>query len=507
MVTFDSRDPGTTRAEWARDERWAILPQLDLDGVTRVIVLAAHPDDETLGAGGLMAEAFSRGVAVSVVVVTNGDASHPGSPTLGPTELASLRSAEVRSALELLAPGTPLVELGLGDGTLASIAPELQSRLAEAVGQAAQTASRTPVEGVRPDAAAAAPPQGAGRTLLVAPWRGDGHPDHRAVGDAAAWLADRFGFELLEYPVWLWHWSRPDDSATPWADFVSLPLSEWSAVSKDQAISAHRTQVEALSAAPGDEALLHATFLANFDRDDEIFVRSAPAGNGVAGGAPAEQGTAGHPASTTAPDARPRTLPAEYFENTYARADDPWGFVNRWYESRKRAVTVSALPRQHYASGFEIGCSIGVLTEQLAARCDTLLAVDIAPAAIERARQRLARATNVTLRVADVSQSAVEGSFDLVVLSEVGYYFDAAVLDAVLAKIDAALAADGQFVACHWRHEVGDYLQTGDEVHERIAAFAGAARWNRLARHLEDDFVLEVYSRDPRSVAAETGLL
>ncbi|UFS60442.1 bifunctional PIG-L family deacetylase/class I SAM-dependent methyltransferase [Subtercola endophyticus] len=494
MVTFDSREPGTTRAEWAADARWAGLPELTLDSVDRLIVVAAHPDDETLGAGGLIAECFAREIAVTVVIVTNGDASHPGSPTLDAEGLAAARSREVREAVDLLGPGTPIVELGFGDGTLAD-SPEavhaaLVRVLSSIVGEGATAAS-----------------SGA-RTLLAAPWRGDEHPDHRVIGELCATLADEHGLELLEYPIWLWHWGSPDAPQTPWSDFVSLPLSDWSALSKDRAISAHRSQTEPLSPAPGDEALLHATFLANFDRDDEIFVRAATTtpdarSDATATITPSPTTTSGTPAATSSAVA----MPAEYFDATYARSPDPWGFTDRWYEERKRAATLAALPRQRYSRGFEVGCSIGVLTEQLAPRVAALLSVDIAPAAVEKARERLAAAPNVTFRVANAATSPIDGPYDLIVFSEVGYYFTESTLDAVLDRFGTALSSDGHFIACHWRHPVSDYLQTGDEVHARIAAFAEGTGWSRLVQHHEEDFLLEVYSPDPRSVAAETGLV
>ncbi|MCU1481490.1 MAG: SAM-dependent methyltransferase [Subtercola sp.] len=484
MVTFDSRDPGTTRAEWAKDPRFAELPVATLDDVSRLIVVAAHPDDETLGAGGLIAECFGREIAVTVVVVTNGDASHPDSPTLGAAGLAAARSREVREALDLLAPGTPVVELGYGDGRLAADPQNVHTALVNGL-------SSIMGEGATPASSGT-------RTLLAAPWRGDEHPDHRVVGETCAVFAAQHGLELLEYPIWLWHWGTPDAPQTPWPDFVRLPLSDWGALSKDRAISAHRSQTEPLSPAPGDEALLHATFLANFDRDDEIFVRAQPAPDARSGPERAETG------ATTASSA---AMPGEYFDATYARSADPWGFTDRWYEERKRAATLAALPRQRYSSGLEVGCSIGVLTEQLAPRVAALLALDIAPAAIEQARERLAAAPNVTFRVANAATSPIDGPYDLIVFSEVGYYFEKSTLDAVLDRFGTALSADGHLVACHWRHPVSDYLQTGDEVHERIAAFAERIGWSRLVRHDEIDFLLEVYSPDARSVAAETGLL
>ena len=71
------------------------------------------------------------------------------------------------------------------------------------------------------------------------------------------------------------------------------------------------------------------------------------------------------------------TLGQPYFDDLYRHHPDPWGFRTRWYETRKRQMTMAALPDQHYASVFEPGCSIGLLTRLLAARSDRVLAMDI----------------------------------------------------------------------------------------------------------------------------------
>ncbi|PPF75251.1 hypothetical protein C5B96_16940, partial [Subtercola sp. Z020] len=345
-------------------------------------------------------------------------------------------------------------------------------------------------------------------TLLVCPWRGDGHRDHRVVGEVCAALAAAMAaapapaagpaggtVRLVEYPIWLWHWGAPSaaagaETAAPWSSFTALPVPRDIRAAKLAAIAAHRSQTAPLSSSPGDEALLNPTFLQNFDHDREVFIVSE---------SPQHRG----------PEKRTPQLTADYFDDTYARHDDPWGFTDRWYEERKRAVTLAALPRAHFENTFEIGCSIGVLTAQLAPRTDRLLGVDIAPAAIERARQRLATDPHVELAVLDVAETfpAGAGPFDLILLSEVGYYFDEATLRRVLDGVAASLRPDGVFVACHWRHPVADYLQSGDGVHRVIAEVAATAGWTRSAHHLEEDFVLDVFAPDARSVAGQTGLL
>jgi LmbE family N-acetylglucosaminyl deacetylase len=420
VVRFDSSKPGTPASTWAADPRLHDRPALGLDGVTALFVVAAHPDDETLGAGGLIAACSARGIPVRVVVVTDGG------------ELAERRAAEFAAALrELGATGTIL---GFADGATRENRDGIRAALAPIIG---------------------ALPAGA---LIAAPWRGDGHRDHRVVGEVIAELAERR--RLVEYPVWLWHWGEPASDDVPWKSFASLPIDS---ARKARALDEYASQRE------GEEPVLRADFLENFARDSELFVTAD-------------------------------SLGAEYFEAIHDRRADPWGFESRWYEQRKRDVTLASLPDESYGRGLEIGCSIGVLTDRLAARVDDLLAVDVSGSAVERARARLGDRARV--EQADVLAAFPPGTFDMVVLSEVGYYFGREGLSRVLDSIEASLAPDGVLLACHWRHPVADYPLTGDEVHEALRERAVTL----TVEHIERDFVLGIYRLDGRSVAERTGL-
>ncbi|MBA3732516.1 MAG: hypothetical protein H0W93_09280 [Gammaproteobacteria bacterium] len=96
-----------------------------------------------------------------------------------------------------------------------------------------------------------------------------------------------------------------------------------------------------------------------------------------------------------------------------------------------------------------------------------------------------------------------EGVFDLIVISEIGYYFHADDLTRVVERALAALSQDGALLACHWRPAVADYALTGDQVH---ASLNETIDLPRLLRHEEDDFLLELWSRDDRSVATQENL-
>jgi SAM-dependent methyltransferase len=198
------------------------------------------------------------------------------------------------------------------------------------------------------------------------------------------------------------------------------------------------------------------------------------------------------------------TLPPAYFDAMYAESGDPWGFTSRWYERRKYALTLAALPRERYRRGFEPGCSIGVLTALLAQRCDSLLATDVAAAAVVTARERLAGHDGVQVRELAVPQDWPAGRFDLIVLSEIGYYLSADDLELMLDRAVAALEPGGTLVAAHWRHPVDDYPLRGDDVHDLLAT---SPELHRLVRHEEADLLLEVFETDPAmSVAQRSGL-
>lgn len=200
------------------------------------------------------------------------------------------------------------------------------------------------------------------------------------------------------------------------------------------------------------------------------------------------------------------STPAGYFEDMYAGAPDPWHLSERWYEQRKHALTVAALTRDRYGSAFEPGCSVGALTALLAPRCDRLLATDRVPAALEQARRRLGDPPGLTLELMAVPERFPAGGFDLVVLSELGYYLDGPGLDRLLTAATASLLPGGELVAVHWRHPVPDHALTGDRVHQQLGAARGL---QRVSRHEEADFLLEVFARIPpvpRTVAEREGL-
>ena len=201
------------------------------------------------------------------------------------------------------------------------------------------------------------------------------------------------------------------------------------------------------------------------------------------------------------------TLGLDYFTGVYASAADPWGLADRWYEARKYALTVALLPRRRYGAAFEPGCSIGVLTAKLAPRCASLLACDAIDSAVTSARTRTAGLPGVRVERRLVPRDWPPGEFDLIVFSEILYYFDDGDLDHVLRLGTSALRQDGHLLAVHWRHPAPDHPRTGDAAHQALAGHPGLAR---LAGYRDPDFAAEVYTRadgDLRSVAQAGGIV
>lgn len=189
-----------------------------------------------------------------------------------------------------------------------------------------------------------------------------------------------------------------------------------------------------------------------------------------------------------------RALPADYFEKMYAAQADPWDFESRWYERRKYALSTAMLPRQRYRRAFEPGCSIGVLTELLAQRCDSMIATDIVPSALESARRRL-DGHDVDFRLWALGEEPwPDGTFDLIVISKVGYYLTFTQFAEAMAGVVEHLEPGGTLLCAHWRHIVPEYPQNGDMVHSAVRQTAGLAQ---LASYQDEDVLIDVLVKGP----------
>lgn len=211
---------GTPESDWRDWLSQQPLPestaaQLVASG-QRAVVVAPHPDDEVLAAGGLLAQLARLGRKACVIAVTDGGASHPGSTVWSAERLARQRPVETARALAALGVEAPVVRLQLRDGELAGSIGRLAGLLQSLL---------TPDD------------------VLFTTWRLDGHPDHEATGRACAQAAMATGAQLVEVPVWAWHWAAPGDLRLPWSSACLVPLDPGIVERKCAALQAFRSQL------------------------------------------------------------------------------------------------------------------------------------------------------------------------------------------------------------------------------------------------------------------------
>jgi len=185
-----------------------------------------------------------------------------------------------------------------------------------------------------------------------------------------------------------------------------------------------------------------------------------------------------------------------HFEALYAADEDPWDVRAAWYEQRKRALLLASLGKARYRSVFEPGCGNGEMSAELAARCDQLLACDGAASAVAAARRRLhgtADAVRIEQRSLPAQWPDADAErFDLIVISELAYYFDGAVLEDLLTRAQALLDAGGELVMCHYLHDFDDRVTSTATAHALADMLRGMAR---VVHHRDQDFLLEIWQR------------
>lgn len=401
------------------------LPVRKIDFESALIV-APHPDDESLGCGGLIALMRRAGKRVDVVFVSDGGASHPESAE----NIPKIRRTEALAALAHLdVPADRAHFLNLPD----SHVPHPHDDRFE---PAAQRIANL-LENIQPQ-------------TLFTPWRRDKHHDHiatTALVNRALELAD-LDARLIEYPIWVWEATSHEQAPTSgemrgWRLDVSAVLAQ-----KRAAIYAHRSQTSDLIADDPNGFVLSEGQIGRFLTPHELYFEPAQ-------------------------PAQDATLSPAYFEGMYAEKDDPWEFASSAYEAAKYADSLATLPHERYANAYEVGCSIGVFTRQLAGRVDRLLAVDAAANALGQARERCADLPHVRFAEQHVPEQWADGQFDLIVVSEVAYYLGDADLARLHERIVGSLAPNGQLLLVHWTPFVADYPQTGDGVHDFFLARDG----------------------------------
>jgi len=187
------------------------------------------------------------------------------------------------------------------------------------------------------------------------------------------------------------------------------------------------------------------------------------------------------------------TLGSAYFEGLYQTDDDPWKFATSAYEAEKYARTLEALGDEPVRAALEVGCSIGVFTAALARRCDHVTATEISPTALASARRRCSAQRNIDFRLVQSNGEPLGGPYDLVVLSEVVYFWDDADVAAFATQFEQALAPGGRVVLVHWLGET-DYPKSADAG---VDAFRRALRAPYAVEKAERtaDYRLDVWRR------------
>lgn len=198
------------------------------------------------------------------------------------------------------------------------------------------------------------------------------------------------------------------------------------------------------------------------------------------------------------------TTSKEFFEQMYTTIEDPWAFASNEYEQQRYATILGFVPRGRFRRVFEPGCSIGELTARLAARCGFVTAIDIAEAAVNTARDRCCGRDNVDVHQGSLLDDMPAGPFDLVVFSEIGYYFVTAQLVELAHEIASRIEPRGQLIAAHWTGKSPDHLLPGHHVHEILREHLPMEHLHH-ENHESDDrdgFVLDIWRRRESTLAA-----
>jgi LmbE family N-acetylglucosaminyl deacetylase len=404
-------------------------------GFSRATVVAAHPDDETLGAGGLLQRLAAEGTDIRLVVATDGAAAFPRSSREQQRELGRVRRGELQDSLGAQGLGDIEVQwLGLPDSALNEHTDELTGALRDLID---------------------------GSDLCLMPWPDDPHPDHREAGRAAR-LAAPVTTHCWSYPIWLWHWLRPDDPAIPWSRAFAHRLRSDTRTRKSAAINASVSQLK--PGPNGEEPILPREVLAHFERDTEVFFREPPT----------------------------RSARRSRFNDLYDGEPDPWQVSSRFYERRKRAIALAALPDERYGIAVEPACGTGAFTRELGPRCDRLLAFDPVPVAVDHAQAATAGLPQVRVHVGEIPGDLPDGPVDLLVYSEILYYLDDEDLAATIERSVAAVRPGGHLLAVHWLPWAPEAPRDGRDAHRHLLAHASL---EKLVEHVDEDFLLHVLRR------------
>ncbi|MDB5991884.1 MAG: hypothetical protein JWQ10_3287 [Herbaspirillum sp.] len=262
----DALDPSvaTDEALWRDSHRLAQVPLVPAETLiaadSRAVIVAPHPDDEVLGCAGLLMHLSRLGNKILLVAVSDGERSHHSGHRGDSSHSShSSHSSESAFSADLLARVRP--------------AETTQALLRLGVAHITIVRAQLPDSGVAQHRARLQDLLGAylqpGDTVFAS-WQRDGHPDHEAVGEASGDAARAVGCRLIEIPIWMWHWRRPDHHAIPWQRARKLALDDDMQVRKKAALACYRSQLEP-DRSTGNAPILPPEVLAHFHRPFEIY--------------------------------------------------------------------------------------------------------------------------------------------------------------------------------------------------------------------------------------------
>ena len=442
---FTHRDSGTDEPTWLLDAEWDTVPRLDLAAITarcpHILVVAPHPDDETLSLGATLADLSATGADVTVVFLTHG----------GDGPAATPRRIEGDRAIAVLGGQIATLWWDLPDGGLETSHDDLRRRLAGLIDE---------------------------RTVVFAPVECDGHCDHDATARAAEAAARQRSAVLLNYPIWLWHWATPAD--IDWSRLRTLAPSLPGLSAKRSALACYTSQLQSDDGLP----ILGSSVLDRAHRTFETVL--LPAASDLAERVDAAVQTG-----------RARAVIAEPFDAMMVSGEqDPWHLDDFAYERRRLELVLACLGRERYQRILEVGCATGQLSELLTGRADTVVAIDASERALDVARNRT---DTVRWICGAVPDDLPEETFDAIILSEIGYFLDGLELTATLRRVRRQLTARGEIVLAHWRGRTAGIPLDGAAVHAQAAALLDLPL---RARYTDVDLVVEVWG-EPVSVYRE----
>ncbi len=441
MVTPLFHGPLLAQAETA--------PFISLDklaGTGNVLVLSPHPDDETLGCARAIATACDAGRKVVIVVITNGNLSHPNSRRFPRTALAALRRQECISAMNVLG-GVNVTTVFLDYDDQGSPATTQAQQLCVTQLGALVTAHEV--------------------TAVWTSWEHDPHCDHQRVAKLGEWLqARRPELALFKYPIWGRFLPDPPPLAGELYRFYGDNVSH----RKAQAIDCYRSQTTDLIDDDPQGFVMDPDTKAHFLKSAELFICNGP---------PAR---------------------AQEFDALYLNDPDPWQFLTSEYEQGKYAKTLAALPQTHYRCAIEAGCSIGVLTEKLSGCCDQVIGLDISEVAIALARRRTTQSDRVRFERACLPQEWPDIPADLIVLSEILYFLQPGQIEELARRIAGSWQENGDCILVNFSGDTCQTLQGAQAAALFCDAIQRLAPVQSLSNQVHEGFEITVLKKR----AAET---